>query len=77
MAQNPLSTMSRDYATPRDTSDAYDGIDAVLAKLDEVVRGGIKHGYFEITVCGGDAKAGHTAVTIKAGNVFRFVVPKQ
>ncbi len=77
MAQNPLSTMSRDYATQRDTSDGADGVEVVLAKIDEIVRGGIKHGHFEITVCGGDAKAGHTAVTIKAGKVFRFVVPKQ
>jgi hypothetical protein len=68
--------MCGDHATPKDTSGGYDGIDAVLAKLDEIVRGGIKHGYFEIAVCGGDAKAGHTVVTIKAGKVFRFVVPK-
>jgi hypothetical protein len=40
----------------QETSGGYDGIDAVLARLDEIVRGGIKHGYFEITVCGGDAK---------------------
>ena len=69
--------MATTHATVNGTMEHAHDAEAVLSKLDELVRGGIQHGYFEITITGGDAKAGHTAVTIKAGNNYRFVVRKQ
>jgi hypothetical protein len=69
--------MDANHATVKDTMAGDGPVDAVLAKLETLVRSGISHGHFEITISGGDGKAGQTAVIIKAGKVFRFVVPKQ
>ncbi len=65
------------YATVKSPSRSFHTVEEVLEKLAALVRSGIVHGYFEITVMGADGKAGSTEVIITAGKKFRFVVPKQ
>ncbi|MFB3778736.1 MAG: hypothetical protein ACE141_14045 [Bryobacteraceae bacterium] len=65
------------YATVKSPSRCHHTVEEVLEKLAALVRSGIAHGYFEITVAGADGKAGATEVIITAGKKFRFVVPKE
>ena len=48
-----------------------------LAKVLELVRAGIAHGYFRAKVIVRDAPGGRSEVIIKAGKQFRYLVAKQ
>jgi hypothetical protein len=65
------------YATVKSPCRPQHTVEEVLDKLAALVRSGIAHGYFEITVSGADGKAGSTEVIITAGKKFRFVLSKQ
>lgn len=77
MSQN-YATLKRTSVCPATGSGApVSPVEAVLEKLEALVRADIAHGHFEIAVSGEDGKAGYTNVIITAGKKFRFVVPKQ
>ena len=49
----------------------------VLEELMALVRDGIAHGYFEVTISGRAAAGGRTEVIIAAGKKHRFLLRKK
>jgi hypothetical protein len=58
---------------PRQTD--ADGLEAALARLDDIVREGLHHGYFECVVSSETIKGKKRRLVIKAGKSYQFVIP--
>ena len=50
------------------------GLDSALAKLEQEVRDGLRHGFFELTVTGAIEKNLKRSMVIKAGKSHKFTI---
>ena len=51
-------------------------LDKAMSRLLEEIRGGLKHGFFEITIACEIVKGGKRGLIIKAGKNHRFTIPE-
>ena len=52
-----------------------DGLQEALARLEEIVRDGLRHGFFECVVSSEVTQGKMRRLVIKAGKSYQFVIP--
>ncbi len=73
MAKSYLSKTEQPVAESNETSECK----RAIQKLEQLVRDGLRHGYFDCTVNIETIKAHKRRLVIKAGPSFKFVIPQE
>ena len=52
-------------------------LEATLRRVIDEIRGGVRHGHFEITVSGEIVKSDMRRVVVKAGRSYQVLIPSK